>query len=985
MQRDGVDCIRGAAEYVHSEKMSDSPPIRRFIHVALPGCLGLLALAPTVSYSAPAQAESGFSEEQIRFFEEQIRPLLADNCLECHTGADAKVGLELDHREGWLSGSDYREVIDEKNPAQSVLVKAISHSGEKDVPAMPEKGGKLDDQSIARLTQWIGMGLPWPDYDQPADGEKDPLEHWSYQPIDPPELPEDAGHPIDHFIRMAQKEAGVKPAPRADRYTLYRRARYDLLGLPPKYEEMQAFVDDPRPHDEAWADVIDRFLDSPRYGERWARHWMDVARYSDTKGYEAGGRERRFVYSFTYRDWLIRSLNEDMPYDQFLLYQLAAEQIVDWNEPEKKHLAALGFLSLSKNGKQELVLDDRIDTTFRGTMALTVSCARCHDHKFDPISTQEYYGLYGVFRNSMNAAQPTIGEPEEGPEYDKYRAELAKKEQKVDDFLEPKLAELAEKHPKIADDRGKLIRKLDGDDRRKLRRLRTAVDKFIADQGMEPPKALVLRDNANPRPQRVFIRGNSSRRGDVAPARFLDLANPGEPVKLDEGSGRLQMAREIASPDNPLTARNIVNRVWMWHFGEGIVRTVDDFGTQGQAPDHPELLDWLARWFVDNGWSLEKLHRLILTSETWQQQSSNAHTEDNMLVDAENRLLWKFDEQRLELEQMRDGMLSVAGNLSDEMFGRPVKILEKPYSDRRSVYAFIDRQNLNPLFRTFDFSNPQETTAQRPDTTIPMQALFTMNSDFVQNQAARLAKKTRDSDDRVAALHRAVFAKDPSPKDRQLAESFVTGFESSMGDFDERQTETVWSYGWGSVDEKAGEVTFTPFPHWTGERWQLGANFPLKEGPLRYLHAQKGSTHPGRTDSEAAVYQWKAPSDLRVAVEGAIQRGAVGKGNGVRVRIVTPSGGLVFDRVMDASRERMPVEVPELAVKEGDRVHFVVEPHEDDSSHDGVTWNPRIVDLGNEWPTWDLAESFSGPANPATPWSAYAHALLNTNRFLFVQ
>ncbi|MEX2580340.1 MAG: PSD1 and planctomycete cytochrome C domain-containing protein [Verrucomicrobiales bacterium] len=934
--------------------------------------------------AVPASAEPAFPPAQIEFFEKEIRPLLADNCFECHTGNKARVGLELDRRAGWISGSDYRKVIDPDNPKESLLIKAVSHAAGKDIPAMPEDGERLPEGSIAKLTQWIEMGLPWPE----NDGAREPTDaagHWSFQAIEKPTLPAKAGHPVDYFLSEARKEAGVVPAKTADRRTLYRRVHFDLLGLPPKYEESEKFANDPRPDDEAWSALIDHLMASPHYGERWARLWMDVARYSDTKGYEAGGRERRFVYSYTYRDWLIGAFNDDLPYDEFLLYQLAADQLVDWNEPEKRHLAALGFLSLSKNGNQELVLDDRLDTTFRGTMALTVSCARCHDHKFDPISTKEYYGLYGVFMNSMTEAQPTIGEPKEGPEYEKYLEQLAEKQKVVDDFLEPKLAEIAEKFPDIANRRIQLIGKLERKDRRELTNLEKVVDKFVADARMEPDKALVLQDRESPAAQPVFIRGNPSRRGEVAPRKFLEIASRGEPKEYETGSGRLEMAKDIVDPANPLTARNIVNRVWMWHFGEGIVRTVDDFGTQGEHPDHPELLDFLAGWFVENGWSVKKLHKLILTSEAWRQEPSNEKSEENMLVDAENRLVWKFDRRRLELEQMRDGMLDVVGNLDNELHGRAVKILEPPYSNRRSVYAFIDRQNLNPVFRNFDFSNPQETTAKRPNTTIPMQALFTLNSDFAQNQAAILAKNTAESDDRVAAMHRAVFARNPSDQDRRMAGSFLTVFESEIGNFAERQTDTEWSYGWGSIDEASGEVDFTPFPHWTGQRWQIGEDWPFEDGPLRYLHAEEGRTHPGRTEKECAVYRWRAPDDLRIAIEGRVERPAVGEGNGVRVRIATSKAGLVFDQVMPETQKTASANVGELKVARGDYVHFIVDSRDGNTSHDTVNWNPRIVDLDGKAPSWDMAESFSGPATPATAWSAYAHALLNTNRFLFVE
>lgn len=936
--------------------------------------------------SAPAPAgKPTFSSEQIEFFEKKVRPLLAESCLDCHTGTAAKVGLELNHREGWLSGSDYRKVVDLEKPGESVLIKAVRHSGEKGIPSMPEKGDKLSDEAIATLATWIGMGLPWP-ADEGPDRTDDFSQHWSFQPVRAETLPADAGHPVDYFLRKARAKAGVVPADRADRYTLYRRAHFDLTGLPPTYEGVERFLADPKPHEEIWPALVDGLLATPQYGERWTRLWMDVARYADTKGYEGAGRERRFIYSYTYRDWLIRSLNEDIPYDQFLLYQLAAEQIVDPATPDKKHLAALGFLSLSKNGSQDEILDDRLDTTFRGTMALTVSCAKCHDHKFDPISTKEYYSLYGIFLNSLTTDTPVIGEPKSGPEYDKYLAELAVVQKEVDDFLAPHLEKLALEHPELADQPDKLKAKINRVDRRKLINLEGKVDKFIADAGMEADRAIILRDREKPINQHVFIRGNPGRRGDLAPRQFLAIASEdGAPKEFTKGSGRLEMAKEIVRPSNPFTARNIVNRVWMWHFGEGIVRSIDDFGIQGELPDHPELLDWLANWFIENDWSLKKLHHLILTSETWQQQSDNGNSRENMLVDSENRLLWKFTKKRLELEQMRDGMLDVAGNLDREMFGRPVKIFEPPFADRRSVYAFIDRQNLNPTFRNFDFSNPQETTGKRPSTTIPMQALFTLNNPFVQNQGEILAKKTTAAEDRIGALHQAVFAKAPSDSDRQLAESFVTVFAAESKRMGKRQTNTEWSYGWGNIDESTGKVTFHPFEHWIKETWQVGKERPLKNDPLSYLYADaNGRGHPGYTANESLIYEWRAPADLRLAVSGVVERSNVGKGNGVRVKVATSGGGLVFDQVLDPAKDKLEVKISELKVASHETVYFIVDPHEKNSSYDSIRWNPELSDLDQRWPKWELAESYSGPATPASAWGAYAQALFNTNRFLFI-
>ena len=938
---------------------------------------------PLLSKGAPAAVE--FPPDQVEFFEASIRPLLEENCFKCHSESKAKAGLKLDRREGWIKGSEYHPVIDTKNPERSLAIKAVRHVEEKDVPKMPDKGKKLSDEAVGNLVKWISLGLPWPKGDA-VPGRKDPSAHWSFQPVHPPALPENySGNPIDYFIDKAQAEAGVKRAPRADRYTLYRRLNFDLLGLPPKYVEMQKFVDDPRSDDEIWPTLVDHLLDSPHYGERWARHWMDVARYSDTKGYEAGGRERRFVYSYTYRDWLIRAFNEDLPFDQFVLYQLGADQLVDWNGPDKGNLAAMGFISLSKNGRRELVIDDRMDTTFRGLMGLTIGCARCHDHKFDPVSTKEYYGLYSVFANSMEEKQPVIGDQPRGPKYESYLKDLAKEQKTVNDFLEPKLAELAKKFPNIANRRVQLMAKLDRGDRRKLQNLQRVVDKFVADRQMEPDKALVVTDRAKPSGQRVFIRGNPSRPGEVVTRKFPAIAcKDRQSREFKKGSGRLEMARQIASADNPLTGRVLVNRVWMWHFGEGLVRTVSDFGNQGQDPDNPELLDWLSNWFMANGWSIKKLHRLILTSETWRQKPANPEATKFMKIDPENRLLWKSMRHRLDFEEMRDGMLDVADNLSNEMFGRAVRILQPPYSNRRSVYAFIDRQNLPPVFRTFDFSNPQQTTGKRANTTIPMQGLFILNSEFAMDRAAELAAGSEREKDRVAALHRAVFARDPSRQDRLLADSYLTSYQSEIDARGQHQTVTEWSYGYGSVDPDSGEAKFTPFSFWTGKRWQIEKEWPLKNNPLSYLFVDgNGNLHPGHTANESLIIRWEAPDELTVDIAGILERRQVGKGDGVRAKISVTGQGVVREVELPQDRAKTAVVYSGLRVKKGDDVYFVLEPN-GNCSFDSSIWKPEIKNTDQTWEHWNFVESFSGPAKFANAWQSYAQALLNSNRFLFI-
>ncbi len=958
----------------------------------------------TLSLSAAEEPGSApFAPEQIEFFETKIRPVLADNCLKCHEGIHAKSGLQLDTRAGWLKGSDYRKVINAENPAESAVILAVKHQGGKiKVENMPKQADKLADAVIADLEAWIAMGLPWPEDKGGLAGQKERGRggsHWAFQAVAKPELPADfTGHPIDFFIDHKLAEAGLSPAPMADRATLYRRAHFGLLGLPPKYEASAKIAADPRADTEVWAETVSHLLGSPHYGERQARLWMDVARYSDTRGYEAGGRERRFVYSYVYRDWLIRSFNEDLPYDQFLLYQLAAEQLVDREkEKERHHLAALGFLTLSKNGAQEEIFADRIDTTFRGLQALTVGCARCHDHKSDPVKTSEYYGLYGVFLNSVEPGEPpVVGMPKSGPEYDDYLKKLAEKQKVVDDFLAPKLAELAKQFPEIANRQEALIGKLERPDRRKLQDLERVVDKFVADSQMEPDKALILEDRAKPINQHVFIRGSASRLGDVAPRRFPAVIAGPEAGEFQKGSGRLELAQSIADARNPLTARVIVNRVWMQHFGEGLVRTVSDFGIEGEKPTHPELLDWLAAWFVENGWSIKKLHQLILTSETWRRSSTHPDSgkagANFATVDPENRLLWRQARQRLDFEQMHDAVLDVAGNLGNQLYGRSVKLLEPPFTNRRAVYAYIDRQNVDPTFRIFDFSNPQEHTGNRPRTSIPMQALFMMNGPFVQEQARQVmarpeVKAATAPESRIDALHRAVFAREAGEDERQLGTNFLRRIDQSLASLGDRQTLTDWQYGHGAVDPETGAASsFQPLEHWTGERWQAASEYPLKNDPRSYLQFHRtGGAHPGSNNQHASIVRWTAPRTMVIDVSGDIHREGhvLNNGDGLTGKIVASGQGTVLQHVIPNPATKQPMVKNGIAVSEGDTLDFVVEPNAN-NAFDSYRWVPEIRNAADPQERWNYSAQFSGPAELADPWEAYAQALLGTNEFLFV-
>ncbi len=987
-------------------RVSESSAMTRFPRSPRPwlvaSILAVTTAAVAVAGAVGVPAPTAFTPGQLEFFETSIRPVLAENCHECHTGRKAKNGLRLDSRAGILKGSDYRKVVNPEKPSASALLIAVKHAGASaKIEDMPKDGDKLSVEVIAHLEKWIAMGLPWPEEagDHLTDGDHTDREnHWAFQPVMKPEIPKQhSGHPIDFFIDKKLAEAGLKAAPAADRATLYRRAHFDLLGLPPKFGESKKFIDDPRPDAEAWPALVDHLLGSPHFGERQARHWMDVARYSDTKGYEAGGRERRFVYSYTYRDWLIRSFNADLPYDQFLLYQLAAEQLVDQNKPhDLPNLAALGFLTLSKNGRIEDVIDDRIDTTFRGLQALTVGCARCHDHKSDPIATAEYYGMFGVFLNSVPPKElPVIGQPKTGPEYDAYLVNLAEKRKVVEDFLAPKLEQLAKQFPELANRRAALMGKLDRADRRKLQNLQKVVDKFVADAEMEPDKALILEDRPKAIPQPIFIRGDRTRRGEIAPRRFLAaLAGPDAP-EFQRGSGRLELARAIADPANPVTARVIVNRVWAWHFGEGLVRTVSDFGIEGAAPSHPELLDWLAAWFVENGWSLKKLHRLILTSEAWRRASvhpgSTQPGANFAAIDPENRLLWRHNRQRLDFEQMHDALLNVANNLGNDLYGRSVKLLTPPFTNRRAVYAYIDRQNIDPTFRIFDFANPQQHTGKRPRTSIPMQALFLMNNAFVQQQAKQLVarpevKGAASPEAKIAALHRAVFARDADKADRETGARFIQRLSQSLAPLRARQTPTDWQYGYGAVDPETGAIDFHRLEHWDGDKWQARAEYPVKNNALGHLSARRdGSAHPGNDAGHALIMRWTAPRAMKVNVSGILSRheSVIGKGDGVIAKIVVSGQGMVLQRAVPPTATAQSMTTQNLALSAGDTIDFVVEPGAH-ASFDSYRWQPQLNDAADPGTKWNYTAQYSGPADLAGAWETYAQALLETNEFLFV-
>jgi cytochrome c553 len=661
------------------------------------------------------------------FFEKSVRPLLAARCFGCHGPDKQRARLRLDSRAAVLVGGRRGPAVVPDRPDESLLLKAVSYRGE---PKMPPDG-PLPAAQVAVLRTWIQQGAPWPQAvaairpgPQGAGFRITPQDRtfWAFRPVADAPVPAVRDRvwprkPLDHFVLARLEEAGLCPLEAADRRTLIRRATFDLIGLPPTPAEVEAFVLDDSP--DAYEKVVDRLLASPHYGERWARHWLDVARYGEDQAHTFEA--RTYPQGFRYRDWLTRAFNEDMPYDRFVMEQIAADLMDGPGRLER--LAALGFFALGPVYYGDRLrldqIDDRIDTLTRGFLALTVACARCHDHKFDPISTADYYALAGVFAST--------------------------------DYVEVSLAPGKEGQPLPPPDR-------------KSKKKAEPKGPFIH----------ALQDATRPANMRVHVRGSATELGEEAPRRFMTILAGDDTPPFTQGSGRLELAQAIASPDNPLTARVIVNRVWRHHFGEGLVRTPSNFGALGQRPTHPELLDHLARRFAAAGWSLKALHREIMLSATY--RLSSRLDPRGQEADPEDRLLWRVRRRRLEVEAWRDALLAVSGRL-DRKVGGPSTDLSAEGSRRRTVYGMVSRHELNPLLRLYDFPDPNITSGERTVTTVPLQQLFVLNSEFMVGCARALAAHLQDAAGTDAGRIRVAFpllyARPVTDRELRLGLSFL--------------------------------------------------------------------------------------------------------------------------------------------------------------------------------------------------------------------
>jgi hypothetical protein len=773
------------------------------------------------------------SAAAIQFFESKIRPVLADNCYKCHGDEKPKGGLRLSSRAAMLEGGDQGPALVPGDPAKSLLIKAVNQTDEH--LKMPPKK-KLSPQQIADLTQWVKIGAPWPGGDTktaapPRKGELQVTDkdraHWAFQRVKRPAVPavQNSGtvaNPIDAFILAKLEAKGLRANPPAEKRELIRRLYYDLLGLPPTPEEVEAWLNDKSPN--AYERLVDRLLDSPHYGEKWGRHWLDLVRYAETNSYE---RDNPKPNAWRYRDYVIRSFNNDKPYDQFIREQLAGDEL-PYGEPgasapgasDDDAFIATGYYRLGiwddeptdREQARYDGLDDIVTTTGQVFLGLTLDCARCHDHKIDPVPQKDYYRFLAFFqninhyRNGGPTDEVVLGDQAGRASYEQQVKALEKQRQELQTALTAFEEEFRKLYEQVngssvpKEEVPRLIRmegaKLLGQDRfARYQEQRREFDN-LKKQTVPGEKALCVSEAGNRAPETfVMIRGNPHVKGDkVEPAFPLVLtgASPLIPTTLPNAKTtgrRLALANWLASPDNALTARVMVNRIWQHHFGRGIVRSPNNFGTQGDRPTHPELLDWLASEFVRQGWRLKPLHRLIVTSNAYRMSSrGNAAAQ---AADQINDLFWRFDMRRLSGEEIRDSILAVTGSLNPKMYGRsvyvdiPKEVLagqsapgygwgKSPPDEqnRRSIYIHVKRSLLTPILESFDLAETDRTTPVRFTTTQPTQALGMLNGDFLNQQAALLARRLKaeagdDVTKQVRLALRLVTQRQPSDSEIQ--------------------------------------------------------------------------------------------------------------------------------------------------------------------------------------------------------------------------
>ena len=786
------------------------------------------------------------TKEGLEFFEKKIRPVLVAQCYKCHSAEARQAGklrgkLLLDSEAGVLKGGETGIIVVPGKPRDSRLLNLLRHEEE---PKMPPKS-RLGDGVIADFEKWIEMGVPYPRTTTTSEAPKKTTTPdieagrawWAFRPVaetDSPAVAQKtwAKKKVDAFVLKELEAAQLTPSPRADARTLIQRAYVDLIGLRPTFEQIEAFAREPS--DKAYEQIIEQLLASPQYGERWGRYWLDVARYGEDNP-TSEATNRPYPYAWRYRDWVVDAINRDVPYNTFVTLQLAGDLMPN---TRRSDLVATGFLGtgpvyhkdgrLSKDVIENLYMDDwdeRVDVVSRGVLGLTVACARCHDHKFDPITTRDYYALAGVFASTVAGVRSTAdvapesetkfmfaaerlfylsyvanllrGEPGTDPKAARKKVEQCTKDL---DKIEAEIADLRDKYPVLhaylanLDKRPAPYEKTPGskpavpEGKQRSRGDNVANEPFfhsVFDAGLwvdgsDSELTMLEVKPGTPRDLHVLPGGNVTKPGELAPRGFPSVLARGDPA-FHTGSGRRELAEKIFTDAAPLAARVIVNRVWGWHFGKPLVGTPSDFGTQGEKPSHPQLLDDLAARFVANGWSLKWLHREIMLSAAYQQASSPRPEASK--IDPANRLLWRMNPRRLDIEAYRDCLLQACGNLDTKMGGPSTELLQTG-NKRRTLYARVSRSRVSGLLLLYDFPESTMHSPGRESTTTPLQQLFVLNSPFMREQAVALAAsvaKEEDVNARIRALYHKVLARDPSKAELALASEYLAA--NSLADY----------------------------------------------------------------------------------------------------------------------------------------------------------------------------------------------------------
>lgn len=805
----------------------------------------------TIAVACLSIVSAGVADDKAAFFEEHVRPLLLDRCSKCHDGSpEARSEFSVLSRATLMEGGDFGPAIAPGKAEESLVIQAMRHT-HKELHMPPKGKGRLTPDEISIFVKWINEGAVWPG-DTPRKelthakkdtGPKipfDPEEDWSLLPrqvVSPPQSndPRWNQNEIDRFVAAERENSGLQANGRADRRTLIRRATFDLTGLPPLQKDVDNFLGDPDQDHVAFRKVVDRLLGSPAYGQRAARLWLDVARYADTQG-DVG--DYPIPTAYLYRNWVVDSFNRDLPFDQFLMAQLAGDILATEAEDEtlaRELTIATGFISLSRrfgNSKKDnihLTIEDTLDTLGRGVLGMTLRCARCHDHKFDPVSNEDYYALYGIFESTIypwmgmsvekspSDLSPAIPKPESRKKVTEFFDLITHYEYQINNHFRPwlkptldeykdvcgemdrltkasvkdelEMAALEEKRDELLEFRGGKFRELM---KHGLKWVKDEKTRLAKDPGMELIFAV---GEGKPGDTKLHRRGNPEQTGDLVPRGFIGAIQGAEKPPIDSGSGRLELAQWLTDPQHPLTARVFVNRIWQQHFGQGLVNTPDNFGRQGSQPSHPELLDWLAENFINNGWSVKELHRRILVTESYQLASLGENPEAET-KDPTNIYLWKYPRRRLDAESIRDSMLAVSGELDksqpqghdippwyNKRYGLNGPFHQQIETNHRSVYLLTQRIYRHSQLGLFDAPDRNTSTSSRTSSNVPAQALFLMNSDFVKERAealaSRIQKVASNDDGRIEALYSLALNRTPEEAERIQIVQFIESYRRS--------------------------------------------------------------------------------------------------------------------------------------------------------------------------------------------------------------